>query len=192
MKLRPLIICCMLFAPQSCVSPQRMADGVEGISDQLGMTDSHGAQRSSNWVLARDSRLYVARPQADLFDEPLQDQIVASLRNFCPAAAKGDSRENYAEALISASQLNSDYLVYPQLVSRTEKTGLWRVIMTTLPYSEKQRGEIRLRLTLYAVDSGKIVDQALLGGRGGVLTQALRSEQLLAAPLDEYVKGIFR
>lgn len=192
MKLRSLIVCCVLLAPQSCVTPPRMAQGIESVSDQVGLTDSHRVERSSNWVLARGSRLYVAFPKADLFDAGLLDQIVATLQLYCPLAVKSDTRESYSQALISASQLNSDYLVYPQLVSRDRDIGLWRVIMTTLPYSEMQRADIKLRLTVIGVDNGQIVDQALLGGRGGFFTQASRLEQLLAAPLDEYAKGIFR
>lgn len=193
MKLRLLVVFCLLFSSQSCVTPHRMAQGIRGISGEVGMTDSHRVKRSNNWVLARGSQLFVAFPRTELFDADLLDQIVTAFRQYCPASARGDSRESYQQALISASQLNSDYLVYPQLMSRDENTGLWEVIMTTLPYSEKQRADIKLRLTLYAVDTGKIVDQALLQGRGGFFTAADKQvELLLAAPLDEYVRGMFR
>ena len=58
--------------------------------------------------------------------------------------------------------------------------------------NEQQRAVIKLRLTLFSVENGQIVDQALLAGRGGFFTGASRVEQLLTAPLNEYVKGIFR
>lgn len=192
MKLRTLIVFCIVISSQSCVTPRRMAEGIRGASAEAGITDAHRVERSTNWVLARGSSLYVAMPKTQLFDANLQDQIVGVFRGYCPASAKGDARENQTQALISASQLNSEYLVYPQLMSRNEDTGLWQVITTPVAYSDQQRAVIKLRLTLYSVENGQIVDQALLAGRGGFFTEASRVEQLLTAPLNEYVKGIFR
>jgi hypothetical protein len=174
----------LILALGGCSS--RGFDQSSGTMQWLGLKNQHTLERSSNWLVSGDARLYVAQPPDNRFDPALHQQLVLQFSRYYPHTQAGGQAEDLTAAFASARLAGMEMLVYPAINQRQGRHGVLAVLNNKAP--KLQRGKFDLDLWLYNVSAEQKVDHIQFRSRAGMFTA--NEEGLLWQPLDHYLRVI--
>ncbi len=192
-----------LIATLLFVTACHVIDDAQYQSQQLilasGLITNGDIQRSSRWVLPRDSRFYVARSNA--LAELGQEHSTVLTRTVSTALAAsfvsvrtGLFPESMEFALLSARSAGANFVVYPKLLIWDDKLGTWGEILESLRYDSNSEivagfglDKALVQLIILDVPSGAMVDLVQVQAGSGLLSlYADRPESVLLPTLEAY------
>ena len=157
-----------------------------GPLQSVGMAERHRLERSTQWVLTNNTRLYVATPIGSQHDASVYRQLVTRFSRYYPHTQAGIGQETLASAFASARQAGMDVVVYPLIIQRQTRQGFTEVALRNGPFRDLQKGYFDIDLGLYTVSSKQRVDHFQFESRAGVFTT--HEEDVLWKPLDAYLR----
>jgi hypothetical protein len=138
--------------------------------------------RSSQWVLPRGTRFYLARnnvlTELNLkYSDELTAVITAAIGHSFRHAAVGLLPESLPQALASADRLATDFLIFPSIMVWDNSASTWSETFAALrsdnnTQTRPQFGldSVQLQLVVMHAATGKVFDVVRIDSSSGVLT----------------------
>ena len=166
----------------------------------IGLRDRTTLERSGNWALSKESKIYIVFAENELLDEGLHDNLAQTVKRYFPASMVGTMREGLAESLDTAVLNDQDFLLYPQVWEREDRTG-WNVLLKKkAQVTDLQKSRLKVDIALYSIQPGlnariagntsslKSVDNIQFQSSGGIFTGT--GDEMLWPTLDEYLRHL--
>jgi len=153
--------------------------------------DTHYVKRVPGLTsaLSHDASVYVAVPQDGKYGRKtyrgsgvLAAQAVSVA--FAPYVTRltvGHTTEDFNTAHASAKAGHDTYLLYSEILHWEDRKTEW----SGLP------DKVSIKVSLVEVETGNILDSAVIGDTGGVIAVNIRPEHLLPKPLAEYAASLY-
>lgn len=177
----------------ACTPSQMREEGRYYMSD-AGLLDSHTIQRSGNWRLQADSRLYIAQSHFDPVGHAharpnlLAEEAFAAAVQVFPMVRRSEQPLGLDAALTRTRQQGMDYLLYTRFASARSSAGI--------DHAEPEKahaGRDRVVLQILLMEAGteRLVDFVTIENRTGFFNFARsRPEDLLREPLQAYTRQL--
>lgn len=161
----------------------------------IGCADTHKVTRSGEAqgkpFLERQASAYVALPSDGRYGDTVYSgsgamtaQIVVSA--FSPYLSKvmtGAGIEDLDQAMVTAKDGNYRYLFYPQILQWEDRATEW----------SGKPDLVTVKLSIYATDTGALLDSANIDGKSGLATfGGDHPQDLLPKPVSQYAASLFR
>ena len=178
----------------ACTPSQMREEGRYYMSD-AGLLDSYQIQRSGNWRLQADSRLYIAQshfvPVGHGHARPniLAEEAFAAAVQVFPMVRRAEQPLGLEQALTASRQEGMDYLLYTRFASaqasgKSDKSK---------PDTEGRVGRDHVVLQMLLMEAGteRLVDFVTIENRTGFLNFGKsRPEDLLREPMQAYTRQL--
>jgi hypothetical protein len=138
--------------------------------------------RSSQWVLPRGTRFYLARNNTltklnSNHSDELTRSLMEAIEHSFRSATVGLLPESLPQALRSADRLATDFLIFPSILVWDDNVGTWgetfhrlRIGNSTQTDSRFGLDSAQLQLVVLHAATGKVFDVVRIESSGGVLT----------------------
>ena len=190
LRLLSLLAALMLVA---CTPSHMREEGSRLLSDAR-LIDSYQIQRSGNWRLQPDSRLYIAQSHFDPVGHGharpniLAEEAFAAAVQVFPMVRRAEQPLGLDEALAMARRHGMDYLLYTRFAS-AHASG--RADEDSAPGGRVGRDKVVLQLLLMETATGRLADFVTIENRTGFLDfSRSRPEDLLREPLQAYTRQL--
>jgi len=156
-------------------------------TDTYQLKRTQGAGIESNKI----STAYIALPKDGSYGSIqysgsgtiVAQDIGAAFSPYLREAIIGTQFESIEEAIRSASKLQFDYLVYPNILHWEDRATEW----------SGRSDVISVKVTIIDVSSSKVVDSVVIEGKSKTASWGGdRPEDLLAKPLKDYAAVLFK
>ena len=162
------------------------------VSLLIGCSDTHKLVRSEDVKLpaSQEVSAYIALPEdgryGDIYYRGSGEMVAKAVRvAFSPYLKKSEiasRRESRQKALKTAQERGLDYLIYAEILHWEDRNTGW----------SGRPDVVNVRITIYDVSSGDVVDSAEVGGTSKVMSWSLEHPQdLLPKPLSDYARSLF-
>lgn len=176
-------------------TPSQMRDEGRFYMSDAGLLDSYQIQRSGNWRLQADSRLYIAQSHFDPVGHGharpniLAEEAFAAAVQVFPMVRRAEQPLGLEQALTRARQEGMDYLLYTRFAS-AQASG-----RTDQPEPDRQgrvgRDHVVLQMLLMEASTERLVDFVTIENRTGFLNFGKsRPEDLLREPMQAYTRQL--
>ena len=158
-----------------------------GCADTTQITRASG----SSSLLSRQATAYVGVPQDGRYGNTIYpgsgalvaQSVAVAFSPYLTKVTTGVRLEDFDLSLKSAQLGGFAYLLYPDILHWEDRVTEW----------SGKPDVASLKLSVVRVDTGVVIDSAVLGGKSGLATfGGDRPEQLLPKPLADYAAIIFR
>jgi hypothetical protein len=169
------------------------------LAQAAGLVSLNQVNRTSRWVLARDSSFYIAKNTdlASLSAESasgLSQIIEHAVGNHFSAIRSGLYPESIENSLASAQMAGSQFVIYPKLMVWDDKLGTWTEILNSLRNKSNQQilAEIGLdraavQIIILDVANEELVDFVLVEAGSGLFSlYGDNPSSLIMSPLSEF------
>lgn len=187
-----LLAACLLVA---CSPSQIREEGHYYLSD-AGLLDNYQIQRSGNWRLQADSRLYIAQSHfdpvgyADAKPNILAEKAFAAAVQIFPMVRRAEQPLGLEEALTRTRAESSDYLLYTRFASAQASAATGQS-GTDATQGHTGRDHVVLQMLLMEARTERLVDFATIESRTGFLNfSKSRPEELLQEPMQDYTRQL--
>lgn len=177
----------------ACTPSQIQQEGRYYMSD-AGLLDNYSIQRSGNWRLQADSRLYIAQSHYDpvgyAHARPnlLAEETFAAAVQVFALVRRAEQPLGLEEALTRARQHGMDYVLYTRFASAQSSTGADRPEPAD---GSVGRDRVVLQLLLMEAGTERLVDFVTIENRTGFLNfSKSRPEDLLREPMQAYTRQL--
>ena len=177
----------------ACTPSQMRDEGHFYLSD-AGLLENYQIQRSGNWRLQADSRLYIAQSHydpvgyTDARPNILAEEAFAAAVQVFPMVRRAEQPLGLEEALTRARQHGMDYVLYTRFASAQSSTGADRPEPAD---GSVGRDRVVLQLLLMEAGTERLVDFVTIENRTGFLNfSKSRPEDLLREPMQAYTRQL--
>ena len=166
-----LLVAVAVLALVACTPSQMRDEGRYYLSD-AGLLESYQIQRSGNWRLQADSRLYIAQSHYDpvgyAHARPniLAEEAFAAAVQVVPMGRRAEQPLGLEEALTRARQEGMDYVLYTRFASASSST---RDDRPEPPQGTVGRDRVVLQMLLMEAATERLVDFVTIETRTGFL-----------------------
>ena len=188
-----LLVAVAVLALVACTPSQMRDEGRYYLSD-AGLLESYQIQRSGNWRLQADSRLYIAQSHYDpvgyAHARPniLAEEAFAAAVQVFPMVRRAEQPLGREEALTRARQEGMDYVRYTRFASASSST---RDDRPEPPQGTVGRDRVVLQMLLMEAATERLVDFVTIENRTGFLNLGKsRPEDLLREPMQAYTRQL--
>ena len=182
-----------VLALSACTPSQLRDEGRYYMSD-AGLLERYQIQRSGNWRLQADSRLYIAQSHYDpvgyAHARPniLAEEAFAAAVQVFPMVRRAEQPLGLEQALTRARQEGMDYLLYTRFASARSST---RADHPEPPQGTVGRDQVVLQMLLMEAGTERLVDYVTIENRTGFLNVSKsRPEDLLREPMQAYTRQL--
>lgn len=189
-----LWVCVLAYLLVGCtLAHTRQSSG--DIARQLGMADQAQVQRGGNWVLAANSRVYLAFPQSPETVHQTYPRLALSVFDALQEHLSGHFaqvqlapwQESRDDSWQRAAEQSVDFLLVPHILAREDQLSSVREIHRDWQVSSAYGGERRvgrdrvsLRLQVYDLRSRRLLDTLTVHVVSSRIAWAERTPQILA------------
>lgn len=192
-RLSAVLTMLALLSLAACTPSQMRDEGRYYMSD-AGLLENYQIQRSGNWRLQADSRLYIVQSHYDpvgyAHARPniLAEEAFAAAVQVFPLVRRAEQPLGLEEALTRARQEGMDYLLYTRFASAQSST---RDDRPEPPQGSAGRDRVVLQMLLMEAATERLVDYVTIENRTGFLNLGRsRPEDLLREPLQAYTRQL--
>lgn len=175
-------------------TPSHMREEGRHLLGDARLIDSYQIQRSGNWRLQPDSRIYIAQSHFDPVGygharpNILAEEAFAAAVQVFPMVRRARQPEGLEEALTSARRHGMDYLLYTRFASARASGS---ADQHAAQKGHAGRDEVVLQLMLMETGSGRLADFVTIENRTGFLDfSRSRPEDLLREPMQSYTRQL--
>ena len=175
-------------------TPSHVRDEGRQLLSDARLIDSVQIQRSGNWRLQPDSRMYIAQSHFDPVGHAharpnlLAEEAFAAAVQVFPMVRRASQPQGLDEALSSARHHGMDYLLYTRFASARASGG---TDQERVRAGHVGRDEVVLQLMLMETGTGRLVDFVTIENRTGFLDfSRSRPEDLLREPMQTYTRQL--
>lgn len=177
----------------ACTPSQMRDEGHFYLSD-AGLLENYQIQRSGNWRLQADSRLYIAQSHydpvgyTDARPNILAEEAFAAAVQVFPMVRRAEQPLGLEEALTRARYEGMDYVLYTRFASARSST---RANRPEPPKGSIGRDQVVLQMLLMEVGTERLADFVTIENRTGFLNLSKsRPEDLLREPMQAYTRQL--
>jgi Domain of unknown function (DUF4823) len=173
-EMKSFLIVCVLLTVSACVSTYDV-DRPDQVSKRLNASTS----------------AYVTVPPDGHYGQTLYkgsgakaaNAVAAAFRPYLRQVTEAKEPMTLEMALADAREAKADYLIAPSILHWEDRATLW----------SGRSDRVRIELCVIEVSTGDVVEKATIKGTSGFAAFWVRRrpEQLLPAPLKEYVASLF-
>lgn len=178
-----------------CTPSQMKEEGRFYLSD-AGLLDRYQIDRSGNFRLQADSRLYIAQshfvPVGHAYARPniLAEEGFAAAVQVFPMVRRAEQPLGLNEALARTRQQGLDYLLYTRFASALSSAGAQQTPEQASD-GDVGRDQVVLQLMLLEASTERVIDFATISSRTGFLAfYKSRPEDLLREPMEDYTRQL--
>ena len=175
-------------------TPSQMRDEGRYYLRDAGLLAGYQIQRSGNWRLQADSRLYIAQSHYDpvgyAHARPniLAEEAFAAAVQVFPMVRRAEQPLGLEQALTRARQEGMDYVLYTRFASARSST---RDDRPEPPKGSVGRDRVVLQMLLMEAGTERVVDFVTIENRTGFLNfSKSRPEDLLREPMQAYTRQL--
>ncbi len=176
-------------------TPSQMRDEGRFYMSDAGLLDSYQIQRSGNWRLQADSRLYIAQSHFDPVGHGharpniLAEEAFGAAVQVFPIVRRAEQPLGLEQALTRARQEGMDYLLYTRFASAQASGG------SDQSEPDRQgrvgRDHVVLQMLLMEASTERLADFVTIENRTGFLNFGKsRPEDLLREPMQAYTRQL--
>lgn len=176
-------------------TPSHMREEGRHLLGDARLIDSYQIQRSGNWRLQADSRLYIAQSHFEPVGYPharpnlLAEEAFAAAVQVFPMVRRAELPLGLQEALTRSRQQGMDYLLYTRFASAWASAGDDRE--AAVRQGHIGRDQVVLQMLLMEVGTERLVDFVTIDNRTGFLDLSRsRPEELLREPMQNYTRQL--
>ena len=178
----------------ACTPSQMREEGRFYMSD-AGLLDSYQIQRSGNWRLQADSRLYIAQSHFDPVGHGharpniLAEEAFAAAVQVFPMVRRAEQPLGLEQALTRSRHEGMDYLLYTRFASAQASGGADQ----SAPDAQGRvgRDQVVVQMLLMEASTERLVDFVTIENRTGFLNFGKsRPEDLLREPMQAYTRQL--
>lgn len=177
----------------ACTPSQMRDEGRYYLSD-AGLLESYQIQRSGNWRLQADSRLYIAQSHynpvgyAHARPNVIAEEAFAAAVQVFPMVRRAAQPMGLEETLTQARDEGMDYVLYTRFASAQSST---RAARAEPPEGSVGRDRVVLQMLLMEAATERLVDFVTVENRTGFLNfSKSRPEDLLREPMRAYTRQL--
>ena len=188
-----------LLALSSCSTLNSVYYESHQLAQTAGLVALNQVNRSSRWVLPRDSSFYVAKNNdlASLNAESasgLSQLIEQAISKHFSAIRSGVYPESIDNSLASAHMAGTQFVIYPKLMVWDDKLGTWTEILYSLRNNSNQQimagiglDRAAVQIIILDVASGELVDFVVVEAGSGLFSlYGDNPASLIISPLSEF------